>query len=108
MRELLTGTAAKFIAAGVFVSAAAAAVVAFGPQLTPEAPVPPTNPPSSPTTAPPSTECEDFIFVPCLRQAATISVPLAGSTFSLTYSSDRNPVPNTKAPSGTQQFGLGG
>lgn len=108
MREFLTGTTAKLIIGGVVSSAAVAAVVTFAPQFTPELPPPATNPSPQSSLAPSSHECEDFIFVPCMRQAASISIPLAGSTFSLTYSSDRIPGPNNNASSGTQQFGLGG
>jgi YD repeat-containing protein len=108
MREFLTGTAAKFIIGGVVASAAVAAVVTFAPQFSPEAPPPTTKPSSSSSVSSSPSECEDFIFVPCMRQAASISIPLAGSTFSLTYSSDRIPTPNSDAPSSTHQFGLGG
>jgi len=40
---------------------------------------------------PPPEDCEDFSFVPCPRQTATISIPVAGSSFTLEYSSDRVP-----------------
>ncbi|MBA3476731.1 MAG: RHS repeat protein, partial [Actinobacteria bacterium] len=53
-------------------------------------------------------DCEDFVFVPCPRQVATLSLPLAGSSFSLRYASDRVPG-RLAAPSlDARPLGLGG
>jgi RHS repeat-associated protein len=55
-----------------------------------------------------SLDCEDFIFVPCPRQTATVSVPLAGSSFQLTYASDRVPGRSVGASLDARALGLGG
>ncbi len=108
MRGLLTGTTTKLTAAAIFTCAAVAAVVTYVPQFSSEklSLSPNSSFSSAVSSAPP--ECEDFIFVPCIRQAASISIPLAGSAFYLTYSSDRTTGPTNNASSGTQHFGLAG
>ena len=53
-------------------------------------------------------DCEDYIVVPCPRLNATVSIPISGSSFSLTYSSDRVPgwTAGTSIPAAP--IGLGG
>ncbi len=53
-------------------------------------------------------DCEDFDLVPCPRQVARLSVPLAGSSFSLTYASDRVPGRTITPSLAAAAIGLGG
>jgi RHS repeat-associated protein len=61
----------------------------------------------SPTASAPE-YCEDFTFVPCARQVATVALSIAGSPFSLHYSSDRAPGRKASPSLDARPIGLGG
>ena len=52
--------------------------------------------------------CEALGFVPCQRQAAHLTVPIAGTSIRLTYSSDRVPGRKVDAATDAGPIGLGG
>ena len=85
----------------------------------PAVPTPSLSSPTSPTSSqatstssaglrPAPEDCEDFDFIPCPRQVARLSVPLAGSSFSLTYTSDRVPGRTITPSLPAAPIGLGG
>nr|MBA2315278.1 hypothetical protein [Chloroflexota bacterium] len=63
--------------------------VACGPSIPPPSAASPQPTTTGVATRPAPEDCEDFDIVPCPRQVARLSIPLAGSSFSLTYASDR-------------------
>ena len=53
-------------------------------------------------------DCEDVPLVPCPRQVAGVTLPLVGSSFSLTYASDRVPGRRKATSLAARPLGLGG
>ena len=104
MKAISTATSIKLIAGAIITCVAAAAVVVtVSPQWVGLA-----RTQHVPALTTDLDDCPDFIFVPCPRQTAMISLPLAGSPFSLTYSSSRVPGQKTDPSIEVRPIGLGG
>lgn len=54
------------------------------------------------------TRCDDLGFVPCQRQIVHVAIPIAGTSLSLIYSSDRVVGRKVDAASDARLIGLGG
>jgi RHS repeat-associated protein len=85
-----------------------ALVAACNPTVPPIA-TPANSVQSTPAPVPAALEdCADLSFVPCPRQVAGFSLPIAGSAFSLVYVSDRVPGRTSAGSVDARPIGLGG